>query len=96
MVAHRMSVLLTDVEGSTRLWETSPDEMAAALADHDRILRDVISAHSGRVFGTAGEVILNGLKQYVDEVSDGTFPAKENYFGIKDEEYNELIRELGD
>jgi 3-methyl-2-oxobutanoate hydroxymethyltransferase len=49
-----------------------------------------------KVFGNAGEVILNGLKQYVDEVSDGTFPAKENYFGIKDEEYNELIRELGD
>ncbi len=49
-----------------------------------------------KVFGNAGEVILNGLKQYVDEVSNGTFPAKENYFGIKDEEYDELISELGE
>ena len=48
-----------------------------------------------KVFGNAGEVILNGLQQYVEEVGDGTFPAKENYFGIKDEEYEELIRDLG-
>jgi class 3 adenylate cyclase len=55
VVSHQMSVLLTDVEGSTRLWETDPDQMAAGLADHDRILREVIEAHSGRVFGTAGD-----------------------------------------
>jgi hypothetical protein len=26
----------------------------------------------------------------------GTFPGKEYYFGIKDEEYDELIRDLGE
>ena len=27
-----VTLLLADVQGSTRLWETQPDEMAAALA----------------------------------------------------------------
>ncbi len=30
-----------------------------------------------KVFGNAGEVILNGLKDYVSEVDDKTFPQKE-------------------
>jgi len=48
-----------------------------------------------KVFGNAGEVILNGLKGYVKEVSDKTFPAAENWFGMKDEEYDELQDMLG-
>ena len=48
-----------------------------------------------KVFGNAGEVILKGLQQYVKEVGDKTFPGKENYFGIKDEEYETLVKELG-
>jgi 3-methyl-2-oxobutanoate hydroxymethyltransferase len=48
-----------------------------------------------KVFGQAGEVILNGLKQYVQEVANKTFPAPENYFTMKDEEYDELAKLLG-
>ena len=44
-----------------------------------------------KVFGNAGEVILNGLKQYVQEVSDKCFPQPENWFTMKDEEYEELM-----
>jgi 3-methyl-2-oxobutanoate hydroxymethyltransferase len=44
-----------------------------------------------KVFGNAGEVILEGLKGYVSEVTSGEFPAKENYFGMKDEDYDELL-----
>ena len=47
-----------------------------------------------KVFGNAGEVILNGLTQYVNEVVDRTFPQPENYFQIKDEEYKELLEIL--
>jgi len=47
-----------------------------------------------KVFGNAGEVILNGLKAYVDEVHNKTFPQPENYFGMTDEEYHELIKML--
>jgi 3-methyl-2-oxobutanoate hydroxymethyltransferase len=44
-----------------------------------------------KVFGNAGEVILNGLKQYVQEVSDKSFPQPEHWFTMKDEEYEELM-----
>jgi len=47
-----------------------------------------------KVYGNAGEVILNGLKAYHDEVIDKTFPAKENWFGMKDDEYDELMKML--
>ena len=43
-----------------------------------------------KVFGEAGKVKLDGLKQYVREVTDQTFPARENYFSMNDEEYQEL------
>jgi len=47
-----------------------------------------------KVFGNAGEVILNGLKQYVAEVTDKSFPQPENWFGIKDDQLAELERML--
>ena len=47
-----------------------------------------------KVFGNAGEIILNGLKQYAQEVSDRTFPQRENYFTIKDEAFEELQKLL--
>jgi len=47
-----------------------------------------------KVFGNAGEVILNGLKQYVAEVTGHQFPQPENWFGIKNEQLAELERIL--
>jgi predicted ATPase/class 3 adenylate cyclase len=42
-----VTLLLADVEGSTRLWETQPEDMAAAIAQLDRTVSDIISAHHG-------------------------------------------------
>jgi 3-methyl-2-oxobutanoate hydroxymethyltransferase len=47
-----------------------------------------------KVFGNAGEVILNGLKGYVQEVSEHTFPQPENWFGMPDEDFEELKQSL--
>ncbi|HLC34860.1 MAG TPA: 3-methyl-2-oxobutanoate hydroxymethyltransferase [Anaerolineales bacterium] len=47
-----------------------------------------------KVFGNAGEVILNGLKQYVAEVQSREFPSAENWFSMKDDQYDELVRGL--
>ena len=47
-----------------------------------------------KVFGEAGKVILEGLQRYVAEVSLRTFPRPENWFGMPDEEYDELLRLL--
>ena len=43
-------------------------------------------------YADAGKLIGDGLKQYVVEVTGKTFPASDNYFGIKDEEYSELLQ----
>lgn len=43
-----------------------------------------------KVFGNAGEVILTGLKGYQEEVKNGVFPQPDNWFGMKDEEFDEL------
>ena len=40
-----VTLLLADVEGSTRLWETQPDEMTVAVARLDQVLSDVVAAH---------------------------------------------------
>ena len=42
-----VTLLLADVEGSTRLWETQPEEMAEAVARFDRALAEIIAAHGG-------------------------------------------------
>jgi 3-methyl-2-oxobutanoate hydroxymethyltransferase len=47
-----------------------------------------------KVFGDAGKVILDGLKAYAREVTEKTFPQPENFFGMPDEEYEELLRLL--
>ena len=41
------TLLLADVEGSTRLWETQPDEMTVALARLNRTVSAVIAAYGG-------------------------------------------------
>jgi len=47
-----------------------------------------------KVFGDAGKVIADGLSAYVKEVTEKTFPQPENYFGMPDDEYNELLHLL--
>ncbi len=42
-----VTLLLADVEGSTRLWETQPEEMTAAFALLDRTLAKTVAAHNG-------------------------------------------------
>lgn len=74
---------------------SGPHASGQLLIYHDMFgLYPKFTPKMAKVYGNAGEVILNGLKDYVAEVTDGTFPSEENYFGIKDEEYDELVRGL--
>lgn len=50
-----VTLLFTDVEGSTRLWDAERDAMAAALRRHDEILRGAIEQVGGYVFKTVGD-----------------------------------------
>jgi 3-methyl-2-oxobutanoate hydroxymethyltransferase len=49
-----------------------------------------------KVYGNAGEVILNGLKQYVEEVQNQIFPQPEHWFGMPDDAYGDLLNLLED
>ena len=53
--AGTVTFLLTDIEGSTRLWETVPGAMEEALGRHDRLLAEVIGGHGGVVVTSRGE-----------------------------------------
>jgi predicted ATPase/class 3 adenylate cyclase len=47
--------LFTDIEGSTRLWETEPDKMRPALARHDAIVRTCVESNRGTVVKMSGD-----------------------------------------
>src|SRR6202008_4384480 len=49
-----VTFLFTDVEGSTRRWETDADAMGIALAAHDDVLCKAIEAQGGWVFKHTG------------------------------------------
>jgi predicted ATPase/class 3 adenylate cyclase/DNA-binding CsgD family transcriptional regulator len=42
-----VTLLLADVEGSTRLWETQAEVMTAAIARLNQVVCDVVTAHDG-------------------------------------------------
>jgi TolB-like protein/class 3 adenylate cyclase/Flp pilus assembly protein TadD len=50
-----VTLLFTDIEGSTRLWEAHAAAMRTALARHDALLRHCIDDHDGHVFKTGGD-----------------------------------------
>lgn len=50
-----VTLLFTDVEGSTRLWDAEREAMAVALRRHDEIMRGAIEQAGGYVFKTVGD-----------------------------------------
>jgi predicted ATPase/class 3 adenylate cyclase len=50
-----VTLLFTDIEGSTRLWEAHPEAMRVALARHDLLVRDTMERAGGRVVKPAGD-----------------------------------------
>src|SRR4029078_1894052 len=50
-----VTFLFTDIEGSTRLWESQQAAMQAALPRHDALVRQCITSHGGHVFKTGGD-----------------------------------------
>lgn len=63
-----LTFLFTDIEGSTQLWEKHPNEMRSALAQHDAILRDAITAHHGQIIKTTGDGVHAVFEKAVDAV----------------------------
>jgi len=50
-----VTFLMTDVEGSTRVWEEDPQAMAGALREHDALIRRLVQEHGGILMKWRGE-----------------------------------------
>jgi predicted ATPase/class 3 adenylate cyclase len=59
-----VTFMLTDVEDSTRKWETNPEAMRQAMLDHDRILAVEIARRDGAVVesGREGDSVLAAFR----------------------------------
>jgi 3-methyl-2-oxobutanoate hydroxymethyltransferase len=76
---------------------SGPDAHGQLLIYHDLFgLYPKFKPRMAKVYGNAGEVIQQGLEAYVSEVQNKQFPQPENYFGMKDEEYEELQQLLAE
>ena len=61
-----VTIVHTDIQGSTRLWEQAPQAMRSALERHDQIQRALITAHHGYEIRTEGDAFLNAFEHPSD------------------------------
>jgi 3-methyl-2-oxobutanoate hydroxymethyltransferase len=90
MVPDRVCKLITENAEDCIIMSlgSGPHAHGQLLIYHDMFgLYPRFKPRMAKVFGDAGKVILDGLKQYVQEVSDKEFPQPENWFNMTDEEY---------
>lgn len=74
---------------------SGPHAHGQLLIYHDAFaLYPKFKPRMAKVFADAGAVIRAGLEGYVKEVSEKTFPQPENWFGMPDEDYDELLKML--
>lgn len=64
-----VTFLFTDVQDSTRLWESAPADMAVAVQAHDVIIRSAIERHGGYVFATGGDGFGAAFSSALDAVA---------------------------
>lgn len=97
MVPDRICKLITERAEDCIIMSlgSGPDAHGQLLIYHDMFgLYPRFKPRMAKMFGNAGEVILDGLKLYVAEVSNQTFPAPDNWFGMPDQEYEDLLNLL--
>ena len=96
LVPDRVSKIVTERSGVPIIGlGCGPDVHGQSLSFHDMFgLFPRFKPKMVKQFANAGELILNGLKDYVDEVTTRQFPQPENWFGIKEEEFEEIERLL--
>ncbi len=97
MIPDRLCKLITEHVSSCFVISlgSGPHAHGQLLIYHDMFgLYPKFKPRMAKVFGEAGKVILEGLQKYVEEVQDKSFPQPENWFGMSDEEYDELTQLL--
>ena len=97
LVPDRLCKLITERAKNSIIMSlgSGPHAHGQLLIYHDAFaLYPKFKPRMAKVFADAGAVIREGLNGYVKEVTEKTFPAKENWFGMPDEEYDELLKML--
>lgn len=64
-----ITYLFTDIEGSTRLWEETPERMRIALARHDTICQTAVVRHCGTIVKTTGDGVHAAFERARDAVA---------------------------
>jgi len=63
------TLLFTDIEGSTRLWEQEGDRMSRALAEHDALSRAAVERNRGIVVKMTGDGMYAAFGDALDAVN---------------------------
>ncbi len=97
MVPDRVTRIITERAEDCLIMSlgSGPDAHGQLLIFHDMFgLYPKFKPRMAKVYGNAGEIIQQGLIEYNREVKDQTFPQKENWFTMEDEEYENLKKLL--
>jgi predicted ATPase/class 3 adenylate cyclase len=78
--------LITDIEGSTRLWEEHAQAMASALARHDALLRSAVEGRGGAVIKTTGD----GLLAVFGDPEAAVLAALDGQHALRDTAWGEI------
>ena len=72
-----VTFLFTDIEGSTRRWESDAEVMRSALVGHDKVLRAAIEAHEGFLFSHTGDGVVAAFASPMSAVSAAVAAQRE-------------------
>ncbi len=75
-----VTVLFTDIDGSTDRWERQPDSMRSALERHDELMRRAVEDQGGYVFKTVGDASCAAFSNAVTGLEAAT-ERDGDYFG---------------
>jgi len=64
-----LTFLFTDVEGSTRLLQSLPDQYGEIVETQRRLIRAAVVAHGGVEFGTEGDAVFVAFRRATDGVN---------------------------
>ncbi len=63
-----VTLLFTDIEGSTKRWESNAPAMRSVLAQHDAVMRKAIADRNGHVFKTIGDAFCAVFQRTEDAI----------------------------
>jgi predicted ATPase/class 3 adenylate cyclase len=86
-----VTFLFTDIEGSTRLWDTFADDMRRALAVHDEVVTGAVVRYGGHLVKNTGD----GLFVVFDSATSAVAAAVEAQSHLTEADWPEVVGLLG-